>query len=111
MVVGGVFAGVANATPVPDFEAAPGDGEVPADLDARSRPAAVRVLASTTPLANCQDASARVVPMMTEASALDSALQNDVTMHYAACVGGEAVADSTTSATPTAASTARRPRP
>jgi len=96
-----VFAGVANATTVPDFEATPGDGEVlltwtPVEAGT------VRVLASTTPLTNCQDASARVVPMMTEASALDGPLENGVTIHYAACVGGEAVADSTTSATPSA---------
>ena len=110
VVVGGVFAGVANATPVPDFEATPGDGEVlltwtPVETGT------VRVLASTTPLTNCQDASARVVPLMTEASALDSALQNGVTMHYAACVGGEAVADSTTSATPTSGVDGEAPPP
>ena len=53
----------------------------------------MRILASTAPLTSCQDASARAVPMMTEASAVDGALENDVTVHYAACVGAEAVAE------------------
>jgi len=110
VVVGGVFAGVANATPVPDFEAVPGDGEVLLTWTPLET-GTVRVLASTAPLTNCQDPAARVVPMMTEASALDGPLENDVTVHYDACVGGEAVADSTTSATPTAGVDGEAPPP
>ena len=72
----------------------------------------MRILASTAPLTNCQDASARVVPLMTEASAVDSPLENDVTIHYAACVGAEAVAGLDDQRDPDRrASTARRPRP
>ena len=75
VVVGGVFAGVANATPVPDFEAAPGDGEVLltwTPLDDRRPCACSRLHHARSRTARTP--AARVVPLMTEASALDSAL-------------------------------------
>jgi hypothetical protein len=103
-VVGGVFAGVANAA-VEDLnlEATPGDGEVlltwtPPDSGE------VVVAASTSPAVTCTDPAARPIASLDGATAVDAGLVNDVTVYYAACIrtGSSVTKSVIVSATPTA---------
>jgi hypothetical protein len=86
LVVGGVFAGVAQAAEVADLEATPGDGEV---LITWTPPASgtVVLVASTAAPAGCNDQSARSVPYTAgDTAAVDTGLANGVIVYYAACI-------------------------
>jgi hypothetical protein len=103
LVVGGVFAGVAEAADVADLEATPGDGEV---LVTWTPPASgtVVLVAGLTPPARCESAERTVPYEPSSTAAVDTGLANGVTIYYAACVReGEFVGDpKIVSATPVA---------